>query len=215
MQPGFDPNYNPAGNTQYNQPMPNQYNPSMGMQPTMQPGVIIQQPAGSSAGKIVMIVGIVIGILVIGSIILSGILYIWASSLASESQTTSSVFNVYKVEDHASSISDNEDDKLIRLSWELSNQDLDWRFLTINIYEENDLSGYEIEFECSISNDFDCIISEQIPDDAWGAKEVLILSENNQDICSSSSHEDCVVRVEVTYKGEQIQWSQKNEVLVT
>ena len=115
MQPGIDPNYY-QNNTQYSQPVPpQQYNPQMNMQPMMQSAVMIQQPTGSSAGKIVMIVGIVIGILVIGAIGLSGILYVWASSLASEHQADT--FNSYAVEDANGVVTAGSEDQLVKLSF--------------------------------------------------------------------------------------------------
>ena len=55
----------------------------MDMQP--QPGtipVIVQPPQKSNTGLILLIVFGVLGLMVVGTIVLSGLLYVWASSLA-------------------------------------------------------------------------------------------------------------------------------------
>ena len=167
------------------------------MQPMMQPMVMVQQTKNTGSTKIVLIIVITVGILVIGAVVLSGILYVWASSLA-ESVEEGGPLNTYMVEDSMSSISAGDTDELVKLSFLSWNQDLNWVFLEIDLnVEEN---GESRAYRCLPDQSQECFIQESRSDDYWKGDEIIFLQENGADICS----DECIVSVLVNYKGRPI-----------
>ena len=167
------------------------------MQPMMQPMVMVQQTKNTGSTKIVLIIVIVVGILAIGTVVLSGILYVWANSLA-ESVEEVGPLNTYRVEDSMSSISAGDTDELVKLSFLSWNQDLNWAFLEIDlVVEEN---GETWTYRCLPDKSEECFIQESRIDDYWKGDETIFLQENGADICS----DQCIVSVSVNYKGRPV-----------
>ena len=195
MQP--EPNYNLYENQQYH----SQHNPPMNAQPMMppmmQPMMVVQQPKKNAGMKIVMIIGILIVLLVIGTIVLSAVMYVWASSLA-ENQSDVGPFNTYIVEDATSSISDDTYDELVRLSFLSWNQDLEWSFLEITLVVENE--DESVAYQCA-PDGAQCFVQESRKDQYWKGEETIFLQENGADICDG---EECIVSVSVNYKGRLV-----------
>ena len=201
MQPEPNYNYSSYENQQYH----SQHNPSMNAQPmmppmmppVMQPMMVVQQPKKNVGMKIVMIIGILIVLLVIGTVVLSAVMYVWASSLA-ENQSDVGPFNTYIVEDATSSISDDRYDELVRLSFLSWNQDLEWSFLEITLVVENEDGS--VAYECAPDGEA-CFVQESRKDQYWKGEETIFLQENGADICDG---EQCIVSVSVNYKGRPV-----------
>ena len=148
---------------------------------------------------IVAIILIVVVVLVVGSIVVSGILYVWASNLASDSESTSSL-NTFSAEDSSAAISSGSSDTLMKISWNYANQDLNWAFVSIKI-EVGDNA-----FTCEPGEGATCFIEQIGGNDPslWETTEYLLLKENNADICGSGEQSSCYVNIYVAYSGSII-----------
>ena len=131
------------------------------------------------------------------TVVLAGVLYVWANSLAAD-QPESGTRNSYTATDASASVSAADDDTLMRITWQHAEDDLNWAFVVFRLSVGDntyycDRPGYE-DYE-------ECIIAQDGFDDAlWETEEFLILSENGYDIASSTTD----IQIYVTYRGVQI-----------
>ena len=130
------------------------------------------------------------------TVVLSGVLYTWASELAN-TQTSAGPLNNYAVENVYEPSENGIEDRLLRLSFSSGPEDLKWSFLTIALFEEIDAKTYK----CSPTSE-KCIINEEEPDNVWAGNEIITLSENGEDICVYGN--DCNLVVSIQYKGKSI-----------
>ena len=111
--------------------------------------------------------------------------------------------SVYQAADTASSPTDERNDVLISIRWDVAYEDLDWDSITMKL----EVDG--TPFDCSIS-DGDCLISQDGDDDnLWETNEFLTIMENDVDIVGSSGSN---VQLYILYRGDLI--SGTTEVLV-
>ena len=148
----------------------------------------------ASAGLIVNWVAFVLNFLIIGLIVLSGVLYVWANSLASEEAS-----NRYIADDAAADISTGNTDTLIQIRWQHAEDDLNWAFVIIK------LTVGDHTHDCGIDGTGDCAIGQDGDDEGlWQVDEALTLSENGADICGGAGEANCEVNIRVTYRGTVI-----------
>lgn len=129
------------------------------------------------------------------TVVLAGVLYVWANSLASD-QPDSGTRNSYTADDANAAISTGNTDTLIQMRWQHAEDDLNWAFVIIK------LTVGDNTHDCGIDGTDDCAIAQD-GDDAglWQVGEFLTLSENAADICGGAGEVTCQVNVHVTYKG--------------
>ena len=137
------------------------------------------------------------------TVVLAGVLYVWASELAGN-QTEAGSLNQYKAEDHPTATTDGMTDNLMRLSFVNGPDDLTWSFLTITLFDEEDGKTYK----CS-PNGADCSVGEETADTVWSGDEVISIAEGGStDICgaagSGAEGASCEVKVSMQYKGKPI-----------
>ncbi|MBJ23642.1 MAG: hypothetical protein CMB64_03120 [Euryarchaeota archaeon] len=136
------------------------------------------------------------------TVVLAGVLYVWASELAGN-QTDAGSLNQYKAEDHPSATSDADanNDNLMRLSFTNGPDDLTWSFLTITLFDEEDGKTYK----CSPGG-ADCNIVEETADSSWAGSEVITLAEGGStNICGAPATESgCTLKVSMQYKGKPV-----------
>ena len=127
---------------------------------------------------------------------LAGVLYVWASSLAStEEQPQSGTSNIFVAYDSAASASNATDDTLISVRWDYAEDDLNWAFVTMRLIVGNNT------YYCSTSGDQDCLINQDGSDHAlWETSEFLTLSESGIDIANDFTY----IGLWITYRGTQI-----------
>ncbi len=130
------------------------------------------------------------------TVVLSGVLYTWASELAS-TQPSAVPLNNYAVENIYEPSESGTEDRLLRLSFPSGPEDLKWSFLTIALFEEIDSKSYK----CSPTSD-KCLITEETPDSVWASNEIITISENGEDICIFGN--DCNLVVSIQYQGKSI-----------
>ena len=133
------------------------------------------------------------------TVVLAGVLYVWANNLASEgTDTSASTLNTYTAEDAADDASPAVDgaDTLIRMQM-TGKDDLAWSFVKIT------LSVGDNVYTCSVAAGDDCAISQQAGDNdnAWEPGEYIFLSEGTEEICSAQG---CAVDISVTNGGNTV-----------
>ncbi|RAH14079.1 MAG: hypothetical protein CMB56_006525 [Methanobacteriota archaeon] len=131
------------------------------------------------------------------TVVLSGVLYVWASELAGN-QVDAGSLNTYSVEGVYSPGDNAESDTLLRMSFTNGPDDLQWSFLTVTLYDESSGQTYK----CTPNGDDNCAINEETKDDTWQGNEIITLSENGVDICGEST--TCELKVGLQYKGKTI-----------
>ena len=134
------------------------------------------------------------------TVVLAGVLYVWASELAGN-QTEAGSLNQYKAEDHPSATSDQMNDNLMRISFTNGPDDLTWSFLTITLFDEEDGKTYK----CTPGGT-DCTVTEETADTAWAGSEIIGLAEGGStDICGAAATESgCTLKVSMQYKGKPL-----------
>jgi len=130
------------------------------------------------------------------TVVLSGVLYVWAQQLANN-QTDLGTLNSYDVEASVSGVSSEMTDNLVRLSFVNGEDDLQWSFVTITLYNG------DITYNCNNKESADCFAYESNQDSAWNGNEVILLKENGIQICDGSTP-TCDIEVTVSYKGKAV-----------
>ena len=128
------------------------------------------------------------------TVVLAGVLYVWANSLAAD-QPESGTRNSYTATDATASTSAADDDTLMRITWQHAEDDLNWAFVVMK------LTVGDNTFDCSTGADEECSIAQDGSDDAlWETGEFLTLSENGNDIATSTTE----IGMYVTYRGTAV-----------
>ena len=128
------------------------------------------------------------------TVVLAGVLYVWANSLAAD-QPESGTRNSYTADDADASTSAGTDDVLISVRWQHAEDDLNWAFVVMK------LSVGDSTFDCSTAGDQECSIAQDGNDDAlWETGEFLTLSESGSDIASGAT----TIDMYVTYRGTAV-----------
>ena len=129
------------------------------------------------------------------TVVLAGVLYVWANSLAAD-QPESGTRNSYTADDAAASTSANTDDTLMSVRWQHAEDDLNWAFVVMK------LSVGDSTYDCSTAGDQECSIAQDGNDDAlWEPGEFLTLSESGENIAGGSA---TTLDLYVTYRGTAV-----------
>ena len=198
MQPGVPPQPQQipygAPQPQY-APAPDPHHPGQ----TIPAGAVIVQQGGGGGGAgliVIIVIGVVV-VLVAVTVVLAGVLYVWANNLAAEGTvTTASTLNTYDADDALDNASSGTSDILIRL--QMTGADtLSWTFTQIQLSVGG--NGYT----CSVGGEDACTISQPGGDNpnAWEPGEFIFLSENGVDSCTDVA---CNVGISVTYNGNTV-----------
>ena len=125
------------------------------------------------------------------TVVLAGVLYVWANSLAAD-QPESGTRNSYTASDADDGASLNTDDDLIRITWQHAEDDLNWACVVMK------LSVGDNTFDCSTDGSEECVIGQDGSDDSvWETGEFLMLSESGSDIANGAT----TIDMYVTYRG--------------
>ena len=138
-----------------------------------------------------------VGLVVVAAVplpVAAGIMYVWASSLASD-QPESGTRNNYNADDAPSSSSNMDDDDLIKLSFSYAEDDFNWAFVDIKIEVADNV------YNCGFDGSDPCYIFEQTGDGVWGANEHITLAEQNTNIVGSSGAD---VNIYIKYRNAQV-----------
>ena len=128
------------------------------------------------------------------TVVLAGVLYVWANSLAAD-QPESGTRNSYTAEDASAMTDSGDDNALISVRWQHAEDDLNWAFIVMK------LSVGDNTYDCSTDGSEECSIGQDGDDDAvWETGEFLILSESGTDIADGATNIDMYV----TYRGTAV-----------
>jgi hypothetical protein len=155
---------------------------------------IQQKRQGGVVGIIVLVIVILL-ILPVAAIIGSGVLYVWANSLASDQPEAGSLNN-FGAEDAPAFLSGETDDTMIMMSWTYADENLNWAFLSFKL-EKGD-SVYTCEIATN-ADGADCLISQTGDSDTqWESDEIVYIKENGANLCESV----CNLDIEIIYNGQ-------------
>jgi flagellin-like protein len=131
------------------------------------------------------------------TVVLAGVLYVWANNLAAEgTDTTAQTLNTYSADDANGEAGSGTGDNLIRM--QMTGKDtLSWTFVRIQ------LAVGDTIHKCSVAGGDPCNIDQQGGDNAnsWEPGEFIFLSENGAQICDSHG---CQVGISITYNGNTV-----------
>jgi len=127
------------------------------------------------------------------TVVLAGVLYVWANSLASD-QPESGTRNTIDANDAAASVSAATDDTLMKMSFGYAEEDLNWAFVSVKL-EIGDNT-----YDCATDTSEECTISEEDADGVWSQNEHITLSENGVDIMNSAGE----VNIYVKYRSSTV-----------
>ena len=141
------------------------------------------------------------------TVVLAGVLYVWANSLASEgTDTTASTLNTYTSTDADDAANDatGADDTLIRMQM-TGKDDLAWSFVKVTLSVGDNI------YTCSVTGTDHCDITQSAGsnDNAWEPGEYIFLSEDGEEICSAQG---CEVGISVTNGGHTVAGSTSQTV---
>ncbi|MCH2349695.1 MAG: type IV pilin N-terminal domain-containing protein, partial [Candidatus Poseidoniales archaeon] len=131
------------------------------------------------------------------TVVLAGVLYVWANNLAAEGTDTSMhTLNTYSADDANGGATAGTGDALIMM--QMTGKDtLSWTFVRIQ------LAVGDTIHKCSVAGGDPCEITQQGGDDpnAWEPGEYVFLSESGTDIVSAVGTE---VGISVTFNGNTV-----------
>jgi|TARA_B110000196_G_scaffold316274_1_gene327347 flagellin-like protein len=130
------------------------------------------------------------------TVVLAGVLYVWANSLASEgTDTSASTLNTYTSED-ANAEATAGADTLIRMQM-TGKDDLAWSFVKVTLSVGDNI------YTCSVTGTDQCDITQSAGDNenAWEPGEYIFLSEGTAEICSTQG---CDVGISVLNGGNTV-----------
>ena len=132
------------------------------------------------------------------TVVLAGVLYVWASSLAGDS--TGSGFDAYTFEDRdaTGSMGETTDDKLVHVQL-TSGEPLNWATLRVSIVVDGGSTLICGATDGSAAAEGDCAF---MTDDSttWDVAEEITIMENGQDLCDGTNG-GCDVDVTLTKIG--------------
>ena len=130
------------------------------------------------------------------TVVLAGVLYVWASSLAEGNTDGDIAFYVFDAEDAGGDLTTGTDDNLVRVTM-TQGGDINWAFVSVKISVNNDApitcdrdSGDGVDTDCSLVEFGDSSDSE------WTIGDGVTIVENGQDLCSAG--ETCSIQVTIT-----------------
>ena len=130
------------------------------------------------------------------TVVLAGVLYVWASSLAGDS--TGSGLDTYQFTDRDASgdMSENADDDLVHIKM-TQGTGLSWALLSVSVVVDDGAS-----YVCAeVGTDADSACTYTIDDDKnWEVSEEITISEGDTDLCSGVNG-GCTVDITLTKKG--------------
>ena len=159
-----------------------------------QPQLIYQNT--QSNGPLI-VVGVIVGLVILFAIVvvLSGVLYVWASSLAEDNTDGNLTLISMTAEDAQGSPSWETDDALIRVTM-VAGTDLSWAAISVQISIDN---GAPLTCGNPGQDSGDCVLVQfgsNSDDQDWSVGEGVTIKENGQALCDTTTY--CAIEVTIT-----------------
>ena len=125
------------------------------------------------------------------TVVLAGVLYVWASDLANSNQQDSPDLYQYRASNHNDTPSAGTSDNLMVLEFMQAPADLNWANIDVQITGDNG-----VPYTCTTDGSTNCTITQYGSDNTfWEKSEVLHLSENGEDLCGA---EQCTFDMKIS-----------------
>ena len=130
------------------------------------------------------------------TVVLAGVLYVWASSLAEGNTDGNLALYVFDGEDANGSPTDGTDDNLIRMTM-TQGSDINWAAISVKVSVNN---GAPVTCDNSADGTAGCVLVEfgATGDQVWSVGDGVTIKENGVDLCSTA----CVIEVTITDTSE-------------
>jgi len=130
------------------------------------------------------------------TVVLAGVLYVWANSLAND-QPDTGTRNNFQASDASAAASAASTDTLLRVAWTNAQDDLNWAFVTFNLEVGDNV------YSCKVAADADCGFDQSSGDDdtKWEHDEIIFVKEQTANICGGGADASCSVKISVSYNG--------------
>ena len=126
------------------------------------------------------------------TVVLAGVLYVWAASLAEGNTDGNLALYAFGGEDATGSVTDGTDDDLVRITMSQGG-DLNWASISVKISVDN---GAPVT--CSngdASGNCDLVEFGNTGDQFWSVGDGVTIVESGQDLCTTGT---CVIKVTIT-----------------
>lgn len=126
------------------------------------------------------------------TVVLAGVLYVWAASLAEGNTDGNLALYAFGGEDATGSVTDGTGDDLVRITMSQGG-DLNWASISVKISVDN---GAPVT--CSngdASGNCDLVEFGNTGDQVWSVGDGVTIVESGQDLCTSGT---CVIKVTIT-----------------
>ena len=122
------------------------------------------------------------------TVVLAGVLYVWASSLAEGNTGDGIVFRQFTGEDAQGSPGADATDALVYVTMSQGDQPIDWAYVKVSISVDEGPVKECANAQAAADASNDCVISGdgETGDNEWSAGDQIIISENGQPLCSGS-----------------------------
>ena len=130
------------------------------------------------------------------TVVLAGVLYVWASDLASQNQSDGPSMYVLTAGDHTEDVEDHGG--LMTLTFG-NGADLDWALVTIEVVKDSvpyacDNPGTSATGKCAVAQ------TQTDDDEHWTKGETLIVSDTGGNFCDA----DCTLTINIKHSGDVI-----------
>jgi len=129
------------------------------------------------------------------TVVLAGVLYVWAASLAEGNTDGNLALYAFGGEDATGSVTDGTGDDLVRITMSQGG-DLNWASISVKISVDN-AAPETCANNAESSENSNCHLIEfgDAGDQVWSVGDGVTIVESGQDLCSSGT---CVVKVTIT-----------------
>jgi flagellin-like protein len=127
------------------------------------------------------------------TVVLAGVLYVWASDLANNNQEDSPEMYQYSATDHkGDTVDSGTDDSLFVLQFSRAPKDINWANLNIQVIGEDGTPA-----TCAVdAGEGNCKLIQYGSDPlTWEKSEIVHVTENGKDICSAAP---CTLTIKIS-----------------
>ena len=128
------------------------------------------------------------------TVVLAGVLYVWAASLAEGNTDGNLALYAFGGEDATGSVTDGTDDDLVRITMSQGGN-LNWASVSVKISVDNGAPVTCSNNDNTSSNNCNLVEFGNTGDQFWSVGDGVTIVEQGQDLCTSGT---CVIKVTIT-----------------
>ena len=144
------------------------------------------------------------------TVVLAGVLYVWASDLANNNQEDSPDMYQYSATDHTANPTAGTTDSLFVLQFSRAPKDLNWANLNVQIIDSD--TGDPTTCAIDVADDGGCELIQHGTDPlTWEKSEIVHVTENGDDICATAP---CTFAVKISFVESGIDMAGSSYVVI-